>query len=110
MFPSSVLDKKIQFVEKVYTTDQYGNQESDTENELFHVWANMYSQRGSIDYKEHSSTPSATIEWKMRYKSGIKYSMAIKYDGKYYKILDIEELGNKDGLRIETYVVKYSEF
>lgn len=109
MFPSSVLTKKILFVEKVSSTDTYGTPTT-TEKEKFYVWVNMFSQRPSMDYKEHSSTPSAIVEWKMNYKSGINNSMAIKYDDKYYKILDIEELGEKRGLRIETHVVKYSDF
>lgn len=108
MFPSSILDKKIWFVEKVTTTDSFGVP-TETEKDKFFVWANMYVRTGSMYNSNHSSYPTNNVEWKMRYRSDIDYGMMIKYNDQYYKIDFIEELGTKDGLRIESSVAKFNE-
>lgn len=109
MFPSSILNKKIEFITKEVSLDEYNTPEEEREVRQFYVWANMYVRSGSRDFGDYGANISNIVEWKMRYQDDITPDMSIKYNGYYYRIDFIEELGNKDGLRIETKVTKFDQ-
>lgn len=108
MFPSSILDKKIEFWKKEYIKDSYGVPK-ETETKVAEIWANMYVRGGNLSNTEHSTYPSHNVEWKMRYINNIDYTLYIKHNNNRYKIEFIEELGRKQGLRIETSVIKWND-
>ena len=110
MFPSSVLTKKIEFIKKETSTSDSGYYvKGNTEVSQFYFWANMYVKSGSRDFGDYGANFNQTVEWKMNYNKNITSDMIIKHNGYYYKIDFIEELGNKDGLRIETSVIQYDK-
>lgn len=113
MFPSSVLTKKICFVEKLYTTDEFGSPDDQiVEKEMITLWANRYVRPlGLNNTTEYSANPKEIVEWKMRYREDLidKFQYAIRYNGNYYKIESIEELGEKEGIRISSTVTKFKD-
>ena len=53
--------------------------------------------------KEIFST--ARIDWNIYFRKGITENMRIKYNNKQYRILYIQEIGNKEGLTIQTELI-----
>jgi SPP1 family predicted phage head-tail adaptor len=105
MIPASALNKKIVFQEKSTTKDAGGVSASQWAD-CITVWANKYVRNGSMRDGEHSSRLQEDVEWKIRYRDDLKDTMRIKYKTQYYRIEFIDEMGDKDGLRIVTNVIK----
>jgi len=98
------LDKLITFQKLSELVDEFGMPKK-TWTDTFDTYANMYVRNKGMKNTGHSEIPTNSVEFKIRYRTGITYDHRIEYDGNYYKILFIEEMGRKAGLRIETEAV-----
>jgi len=58
-------------------------------------WAGLDYGAGDEGYDTDQRTASNTINFKIRYKTGITEKMRISYDSAYYNILHIEEVGRE---------------
>jgi SPP1 family predicted phage head-tail adaptor len=104
MIPTSSLNKLILFQSLQETVDEYGIAKK-TWTDDFQTYANMYIRPSGAKVTGHSETPMNDVIWKIRYHEGITYDTRIKYNGNYYKITFIEEMGRRAGISLTTYVV-----
>lgn len=64
------------------------------------VWANVKPFRGR-EYHEADRVNAETTSWFLiRYRRGLSPTMRIVYEGRNYDILDIQEVGKREGTKI----------
>lgn len=107
MIPGS-MNKRIT-VEKKTVAKNSGGVPTNTWAEYVKLWANKYVRNGNMQDGDHSSRTQEDVEWTMWYRDDITYDMRIKYNNQYYRIEFIDEVGNKDGLRIVTNVIRQGQ-
>lgn len=68
------------------------------------VWANVEpiagSRPGNEEYRADKLTAFETLVFEIRYRSDLTTELRISYNGKYYDIVAITEVGRKNRLRI----------
>jgi len=67
---------------------------------LRYTYASIKYTRGGTDFDE-AAHPFTYTEYSIRWMSDINYKCRILFDSEYYKILHIEKIGRKDGLRLK---------
>jgi head-tail adaptor len=102
----SALDKKITFEREVISKTSSGITQKTWEDGPS-VWANLYIRAGSMNDFSRSSNPVVSVEWTIWYRDDIDYNTRIKYKSQTYRINFIEEMGNKEGLKIYAEVIKF---
>lgn len=96
---TSSLNRNITFEVKDSSKNSLGTP-IDTWTLAYTTYASMYIRGGNTNFNEYSSTPNTTVEWTIRYTPIVNYNCRIVSNGNYYKILFIEELGRREGLKI----------
>jgi SPP1 family predicted phage head-tail adaptor len=104
MIPGS-LNKRITIEELSITKDAGGTAKKDW-TDFTTVWANKFVRSGNMKDGEHSSRVQEDVEWTIWYRDDINTNMRIKYNNQYYRIEFIDEIGNKDGLKIVTNMIR----
>jgi SPP1 family predicted phage head-tail adaptor len=99
------LNKMITIQENTVAKDA-GGMSKTVWTDYISVWASKYVRTGQMKDGEHSSRVEENVEWTTWYREDINYNMRIKYENQYYRIEFIDELGDKEGLRIVTNVIK----
>lgn len=98
------LDREI--VIQSYTTSLTGaGQPLKSWSPLATVWANVTNKQDDYDkesFPGDQKTPMERTFFKIRYRADVTESHRISYDGKFYDIIAIKELGRKDGLMLKT--------
>ena len=107
MIISSSLNNLISVEKQVSGVDEIGAS-ANQYSSLFTTFANVYHRSGSLTNAADSQIPVTTVEFTIRYKSEIDYDCRIKCDDDYYKILHIEKIGRKEGLKITTVTLTYN--
>jgi len=96
---SSLLNKRIE-LEKYTSTITKGIESNS--------WDFVKRRKASVSSKilneneGEIESVEVVITFIMRYDKDIDYTYRIKYNGNYYKILTIDEMGRKNGLIIKT--------
>ncbi len=103
MISASVLNRKIIIERSTIAKDVVGTP-VETYVKFKEKWANVYISGGSTNFESMGALANTAIDFTIRYDNDIDYSCRIKYDGQYYKILHIEQIGRKEGLKIRTIV------
>lgn len=98
------LRNKIKVMSFTVTRDEYGA-EVETYTELAALRAEVKFVSGNkvIDNKEIFAAQS--VQFITHYRSTVTEAMRIDYDGKKYRILSLEEIGYKEGLKINTELI-----
>lgn len=64
------------------------------------VWAQKTDLRGQEYFAAQKENAEVTTLWRIRYLTGLKAEMRISYDNLVYDIIQISELGRRDGMEI----------
>lgn len=95
------LDRRITINNVSRTANDYGEPvESDTT--LATVWASRLDDNGLERYEQGQLTSTRTVDWVIRYLGTVREDMTITYDTETFKIVSIEEIGRKWGMRLKT--------
>jgi len=100
---SSVLNKQIIIQQGAQSTNTVGSP-TITWSDYLKTWASVYSPYRNVQYSD-GELLEYTTEFTIRYNSVTKEitnKFRIYYDGDYYKINQISEIGNKEGLKLIT--------
>jgi len=99
MMASGRLDRRITIQSKSVAKDSYG-QNITTWSTFLTVWSNPVQREGREQTADNNRTTMRPITFRTRWNSTITNEMRIIWEGEYYKIEDIKELGRKEGLMI----------
>ena len=66
------------------------------------IWSNPVQKVGLETDEDKNRSTKRNVDFRTRWNSTITNEMRIIWEGEYYKINDIKELGRKDGLMIQT--------
>ncbi len=73
---------------------------------LKYTFASVVYRRGDTDFEQGAVTFTNT-EFSIRWDNRVNMKCRIYYEDEYYKILHIEKIGRKDGLRLKC--IKWDE-
>lgn len=94
-----VLDRRITIQSKSETIATNG-QRTLTWATFLTVWSNPVQKDGKEQISDGNRSTNRMVNFRVRYNSTITNEMRILWDGDYYRIEDIKELGRQDGLII----------
>lgn len=95
------LDRRVEIQNYTTAKDEW-NYDISTWATLATVWA-ARADRSSGEVNELMKTVQLNrTEWTMRYRSDVDTTMRIDYDGIYYYIVGIVQIGRKEGLLLIT--------
>lgn len=103
MISTSILNRKITIQKSTVSKNDIGTVE-DTWEDYKYAWANVYVRGGDTSYLNGQELPYTTTEFTIRYDEAMNYNYRIKFKNDYYKILHVEEMGRKEGLKIRTII------
>ncbi len=66
------------------------------------VWSNPVQKDGVEKDDNNNRSTMRMVNFRVRYNNTITNEMRVIWEGNYYKIEDIKELGRKDGMIINT--------
>ena len=72
----------------------------ETYADLRYTYASIKYTSGTTDFDE-GAHPNTDLEFSIRWNSDITYKLRIKYEGEYYKILHLQDIGRRDGIRLK---------
>jgi SPP1 family predicted phage head-tail adaptor len=101
MMVSGRLDRRITIQSKSVVKDSYG-QKITTWGTFLTVWSNPVQRDGREQTADDNRTTLRPVTFRVRWNSTITNEMRVIWEGDYYKIEDIKELGRKKGLMIIT--------
>lgn len=96
---SGKLDRRIVIEQTTPSTDSYG-EPTDSWSTYTTVWASVRQIKASERFNSDKVLSVRTAVFKIRYNSGITEKMRINYDGRYWDILGIAEIGRQEGTEI----------
>jgi len=93
------MDRRITIQQNTGQIDDYG-QEIPQWSDLDEIWSQVVPLRGNERYAAQQPGALSAMKFAIRYRSDVTEQMRILYDGRYYDITYIEELGRQDGLML----------
>jgi head-tail adaptor len=96
---SGLLDKYIT-IEKETTTINAVGTPIETYAKLKDTFATIKYTAGRTDFEE-GEMPNTDVDFSIRWDTNVNYKCRIVYNSEYFKILHIELIGRKDGMRIK---------
>lgn len=94
------LDRRITLQSLTLTQDSYGST-----TETWADFATVWAEARPVLSRERFSAQHVAVEFdtvfRIRWLSGVLQTMRISYDGKYYDIQSIVELGRRAGLELQ---------
>ena len=95
------LDRLIVIESKSLVIDSYG-QRTNTWATFLSVWSRPIQKDGMEETNDNNRGTKRKVDFRVRWNSTITNEMRVLWEGDYYKIEDIKELGREDGLQIIT--------
>lgn len=99
------LNRLFIFQRKVVTVNTTGNEE-ETYVELYQAWCSIQPFRGKETTEANEVVASNFFTIKARYDSRLKPKDRAYYDGDYFDIVTVSQLGYREGLEI---LAKYKD-
>lgn len=103
------LDRRIVIEEPVNVSDIYNQPVSTTWSEVATVWANMHDGVGSEDYQADQLTAQRITTFTIRYRTGLRETMRVLFEGRYYNIQGIKSPDRKRTLELRTILLDEEE-
>lgn len=94
------LDRRIVIQAKTSTQDAYGSV-SDTWASFAEVWAQYLSGAGNELFTAAQVYADTQGRFRIRYIDGITTEHRVLYNGNYYDILSVDEIGRREGLELK---------
>lgn len=79
----------------------------ETWSTLASVWANKLPRAGNEGIEADRNVYRIFDEWEIYYLSTVTPKCRIYYDGVYYNIISVEEIGFKEGMKLRTELERY---
>jgi len=99
---SATLNKRIEIWKHTLSENEVGTP-VETYSHIKTVWGSIRKKSGNTTYDD-GSIPTAFKEIIIRYDKDVRYDCRLKYDNYTYIIDDIEEIGRREGLRLQCVV------
>lgn len=99
---SRLLDRRIIIQEVTETQNSYGAA-SESWSTFKTVWAEVKPVKGKEFFLDEQVNARIDSIFRIRWIEGLTTKMRISYNGQYYNIYSIIELGRQDGLQINAY-------
>ena len=97
------LDRPI-VIEQFTSSFDSSNNEIKTWSTYSSPWANLEAKRGGEGYESNELVGGRSVNWIVRYDSGITQKMRVNDGGVYYEILDYQYLDRNCFMRLITEV------
>ena len=94
------LDRRITIQSKAVVIDAYGER-TNTWSTFLSVWSRPVQKDGREQTADNNRSTDRVVHFRVRYNSTITREMRVIWEGLYYKIEDLKELGREDGLIIQ---------
>ncbi len=94
------LDRLIELRHRVLTQNSHGEQVPSYPTAYETVWAEKLDQRAREYFAAQGTQAEATTRFRIRYMTGVVMTDRIVYDGANYDIVQISEIGRREGLEI----------
>ena len=98
ILPIGKLDRQITIQSLTQTQGEYGEL-IDTWTDVATVWANAYAGAGKEFVAARQVNAEVSMQFQIRWMA-VSTTMRILYDGKYFDIVDIAEVGRRERLNI----------
>jgi len=98
ILPIGKLDRRITLQGLTQTQGEYGEL-IDTWADVATVWANAYAGAGKEFVAARQVNAEVSMQFQIRWMA-VSTTMRILYDGKYFDIVDIAEVGRRERLNI----------
>lgn len=93
------MDRRITIEQPTQGVGPYG-EPIETWMDLATVWANAYAGAGKEFVAARQVNAEVSMQFQIRWRSDLSTTMRIFYDGKYFDIVDIAEVGRHERLNI----------
>lgn len=94
-----LMDRRIEFQTYTPTTNSAGG-DTPAWTKHLEVWAQAKPLKAAERFEANQFREVKAYTFITRYRASIVSSMRILYNGEYYKIIGLAELGRRDGLEI----------
>lgn len=64
------------------------------------VWAQVTDVSGKEEFRNLQVASSVITQFRIRHKTGLDTKMRVSYNSRFFNILSIKEIGNREGLNI----------
>jgi len=91
------LDRRIVIQSKAVVRDAYGER-TNIWSTFLTTWSRPVQKDGKEQTDDNNRTTSRMVHFRIRYNDTITRDMRVIWEGLYYKIGDIKELGREDGM------------
>lgn len=99
ILPIGKLDRRITLQGLTQTQGEYGEL-IDTWTDVATVWANAYAGAGKEFVAARQVNAEVSMQFQIRWLAGVSATMRILYDGAYYDIVSLSEVGRRERLNI----------
>lgn len=99
------LDRRITIQQPTLTKDEYGQETKPTWSTFATVWAEMDDRSGSEGFKADQLTATRNTVFTIRWIDGLRETMRILYNYRYYDIQSIKSPDRKRTLEVATLMV-----
>ena len=99
ILPIGKLDRQITIEQATQGEGPYG-EPTETWTPFATVWANAYSGSGKEFVAARQVNAEVSMQFQIRWLAGVSATMRILYDGAYYDIVSLSEVGRRERLNI----------
>lgn len=94
---AGTLDRRITLLRRSQTRNAYGEQ-VETFTEYATVWGQRLDVTGREMFASKGTIAENSAQFRLRYRSDVLYTDRLQCDGVEYDIVQVAELGRRDGL------------
>ena len=93
------LDRRIELYSTTRTLNDYGEGE---ESYTYYrsVWAQLMTSKGTEGRADISMMSKSEIQFMLRYNSTLTTSYLVKFEGNYYNITAIDQIGRREYIKV----------
>lgn len=102
------LDRRITIQSKSVVRDAYGEPIINSWSTFLSTWSRPVQKDGREQTADNNRSTDRVVHFRVRYNSTITREMRVIWEGLYYKIEDLKELGREDGLIIQCSLLSQS--
>jgi SPP1 family predicted phage head-tail adaptor len=71
-----------------------------TYQDLATVWASVAPEKGQETFSDDQPLARQSVVFTIRYRAGVLPKGRVQYQGRFYNIRDVSEIGRREGLKI----------
>lgn len=64
------------------------------------VWASVTPEKGQENFADDQPIARQSVVFTIRYRAGVEPKGRVQYQGRFYNIRDVQEVGRREGLKI----------